>query len=292
MEPLLATFGLGPVLFWQGRCVRQRLTPQLPEPAGLRQGVVGSGLPLRLLIAGDSAAAGVGASTQDEALSGQLVGALAPHFNISWKLIAKTGHTTPEALASLEQAPAEPFDVAVISLGVNDLTEGCAIPTWLSHQARLVQLLKHKFQTRCILLSGLPPMRAFPALPQPLRWYLGMQATRFNAALSRWALGNGDAEFCPAIFPEDLRLMASDGFHPGAAAYSFWGRHLADRICRQMAAGAYAQRVSPAVAPEPIHRHAGVSDPPRPRVLVRRRTDSVQLRPLSFESLFQSQRSP
>lgn len=234
METLLATFGLGPVLFWQGRQVRRRLTPQLPEPVGLREGAAGAGLPLRLLIAGDSAAAGVGASTQDEALSGQLVGALAAYFNISWKLIAKTGFTTPEALACLERAPAEVFDIAVISLGVNDLTEGCAIPAWLGHQARLVKLLKDKFQTRCILLSGLPPMHVFPSLPQPLRWYLGMQAARFNTALKLWIGDSKDAVFSPALFPEDPKIMASDGFHPGAAAYSVWGRHLAERICKQI----------------------------------------------------------
>ena len=60
------TIGLGPVLLAQGHYVR-RVTPRLPEPEGLRQGVEGSGPPLRLLILGDSSAAGVGVATQAEA---------------------------------------------------------------------------------------------------------------------------------------------------------------------------------------------------------------------------------
>ncbi|MFX6190184.1 hypothetical protein ABTF51_19795, partial [Acinetobacter baumannii] len=46
---------LAPVLLAQGMHVRRRI-PRLPEAAGARAGAVGEGRPLRLLIAGDSAA--------------------------------------------------------------------------------------------------------------------------------------------------------------------------------------------------------------------------------------------
>ena len=51
---------LGPALWVQGKYVR-RVTPRLPEPPGPRSGHCGQGPQLRLLIAGDSAAARVGA---------------------------------------------------------------------------------------------------------------------------------------------------------------------------------------------------------------------------------------
>ena len=70
----LAAIGLAPVIIAQGLYVR-RVTPRLPEPEGERSGVNGAGPPLSLLILGDSAAAGVGVATQDQALSGQLVSA-------------------------------------------------------------------------------------------------------------------------------------------------------------------------------------------------------------------------
>src|SRR5689334_20066239 len=70
-----ASIALVPLLALQGRRVR-RVTPRLPEPPGPRAGLAGDGPPLRLLILGDSSAAGVGAPSQDEALSGRLVSEL------------------------------------------------------------------------------------------------------------------------------------------------------------------------------------------------------------------------
>ncbi len=59
MRHALVTAALAPLLLWQGRHVR-RVTPRLPEAAGPRAGTTGHGPPLRLLVLGDSAAAGVG----------------------------------------------------------------------------------------------------------------------------------------------------------------------------------------------------------------------------------------
>ena len=231
-----ATIGLGPMLLAQGRYVR-RVTPRLPEPPGQRQGVDGAGASLRLLILGDSAAAGVGVATQSEALSGQLVSALAPHFRVFWKLVAKTGFTAQEVVKQLETEPRERFDVAVTSTGVNDVTGGTRQGQWLAIQHQLVELLERKFQTRHILLSSIPPMHGFPALPQPLRWYLGKRAGRLNQVLRHWAEPRERCEFVRIDFPLRPELMASDGFHPGVAAYSMWASQLAAIIQRRFVSG-------------------------------------------------------
>lgn len=65
----ISTLFLLPVIVAQGVIVKQR-TPKLLEPIGERQGVVGFGQPLSLLILGDSATAGVGVEYQYQALSG------------------------------------------------------------------------------------------------------------------------------------------------------------------------------------------------------------------------------
>ena len=52
---------LAPLIVPQGLWVRATI-PLLQEPPGERQGTSGDGPPLRLLILGDSAAAGVGTS--------------------------------------------------------------------------------------------------------------------------------------------------------------------------------------------------------------------------------------
>jgi lysophospholipase L1-like esterase len=81
-----------------------------------------------------------------------------------------------------------------------------------------------------ILLSALPPMHRFPALPQPLRAYLGAQARRFNTALQDFAATQDDCIWVPLEMGTDVSLMASDGFHPGAAAYAAWAEHLASWV--------------------------------------------------------------
>jgi lysophospholipase L1-like esterase len=230
MRHALTTIVLGPVLLAQGRHVR-RTVRLLPEPEGLREGDSGSGPLLRLLIAGDSAAAGVGAPTQDEALSGHLVNSLAGSFRVQWKLLAYTGATTADMVRHLQQAPAAQFDVVVTSLGVNDVTGRRSLDDWRRQQGQLVALLQEKFAARQILLSGLPPMHRFPALPQPLRWYVGSRARDFDRALSRFVEGRAGCEFVALDYAMmDLAAMAADGFHPGPAVYRRWAQELARRI--------------------------------------------------------------
>jgi len=185
MRHLLATAALGPLLLVQGRHVRA-VTPRLPEPPGPRSGRVGEGPPLRLLVAGDSAAAGVGAASQDEALCGRLVAQLSGRRSLEWRLEARTGHTTADAHRHLADLPEDRFDVVVLSLGVNDVTGGVGRSRWMVRQAALADMLQARFAPRAVLFTALPPMHLFPALPQPLRWYLGARARDFNAALADW----------------------------------------------------------------------------------------------------------
>ena len=207
----------------------------LPEPPGPREGVNGEGAPLRLLILGDSAAAGVGAATQTDALSGQLVAAISPHFKVTWRLHARTGATTSAILRDLSIATAETCDVVVTSLGVNDLTAGRPRDVWLRHQTELITLLRSKFSTRLILLSGMPPMHHFPALPQPLRWYMGEGARRYNRGLRGLTADFDDCRVVSIDASREAELLAADsiaadGFHPGPAFYTIWAESIAAQI--------------------------------------------------------------
>lgn len=229
MGHLAATLALGPILFLQGRHVR-RVTPLLPEPPGPRFGTAGAGPDLRLLILGDSAAAGVGAETQDQALSGQLVSALAPHRCVHWRLVARTGAGTAQTLRHMERRRREHFDVVLTSLGVNDVTGNVRQDDWLADLETLIALLHSEYGASRVLLSALPPMHLFPALPQPLRWYLGAQARRFNRALAALADRTEGCAYLQPAFEQRAELMAADGFHPGPTLYRAWARHVADIV--------------------------------------------------------------
>lgn len=231
-----ATLALGPVLIAQAARVRRNVV-RIDEPPGARSGSEGAGTPLRLLIAGDSAAAGVGARTQGEALSGQLVAQLSPTFRVHWKLVAQTGQTVRDIIAQLHALSPQRFDVAVVSIGVNDTTGRTGSARWIERLATLIELLKSQFGVAHILLSSLPPMHVFPALPQPLRWYLGMRARQLNGMLQAIAEADARCEFLQIDFPFEQRFMAADGFHPAAPAYAAWAaiaaRAIHDRIGAQ-----------------------------------------------------------
>ena len=166
MHDQVLTAALAPVLIAQGRRVR-RAVPKLPEPPGERTGVRGRGEPLRVLIVGDSSAAGVGASHQQQALLGQLVATLSSRFRVQWTLFAKTGYTTACALRALDALDGQTFDVAMTVLGVNDVTSGMSRMTWIRQQTRLRHRLRTELGVAQLLVSGLPPMGGFPALPNP-----------------------------------------------------------------------------------------------------------------------------
>ncbi len=225
--PLLKTI-LGPVLLLQGLWVRLR-TPRLPEAEGPRRGCTGAGPRLRLLVVGDSSAAGVGVATQSQALMGQLIRALGGSYTVHYRLEARTGATTAEAIDSLARQGTETVDAVVTALGVNDLTAGRHLSAWLDDQKRLIAFLRARMQPRVIMLSSLPPVHRFPALPEPLRWYLGAGARAYNAALEELARREG-AVFLPLNFSMDVSLMATDGFHPGRGIYQGWAQRAAEGL--------------------------------------------------------------
>ncbi len=220
---------LSPLLICQGMYVR-RVTPKLPEADGPRSGEVGSGALLRLLVLGDSAAAGVGVRTQEEALSGYMVNGLKKKFRVAWRVEAQTGATTRSTIARLKRMTQEPFAAIAISLGVNDVTCGRRATTWLAELDELAGFLRYKFGAQRMLWTGLPPMHEFPALPQPLRWYLGARAKWFDRMLRGWAEAQPDCVFVAAPAGDCALMMAEDGFHPGPRMYEMWGAEMAKRI--------------------------------------------------------------
>ena len=229
MTHQLLTLALAPVLLLQGKSVR-RSTPKLPEPPGAREGEKGQGATLRLLIIGDSAAAGVGAEHQDDALLGQLIKLLSASFRVCWQLEAITGATTSSTLQRLKQQGQQDFDIVITSLGVNDVTSTISPKNWQRQQAIFRRVIVEKYQPSLIIISGLPPMGAFPALPNPLRWYLGRRAKLFNHILRQELIHSDKIKLLIKEGIPDTSGMASDGFHPGPPFYREWADNLAHVI--------------------------------------------------------------
>jgi lysophospholipase L1-like esterase len=234
MLDLAARLALAPLLAAQALHLRRHAL-RLPEAEGPRHGTcpdqpVGGRPALSLLIIGDSSAAGVGAPHQSQALAGQLVQRLAPHFTLSWRLEARTGATTRSTLQRLEAATPRPTDIIVTALGVNDATRMVPRPLWLAQQRRLLQRLTTLYTPRAIYMSGMPPLGAFPLLPQPLRWTLGRQALRYESGLSNLLQTTARAHHMPFDVTLSPEYIARDGLHPSPALYAVWAEKMASRI--------------------------------------------------------------
>jgi len=226
---------LGPVLLVQAWWLR-RTALRLPEAAGPRGGIEGNcghaTTPLRILVVGDSSAAGVGVSTQAEALAQPVAKQLASMTGrcVAWQLVARSGVNTSEALALLARSQLDPADYLITALGTNDVTSQRRPNQFLRDYALLADTLRRRTGAIGLVVTGLPPLRILPAASHPLRWYLGRYAIRLDRALRAWVEQERMARYVSlewAACPED---MAQDGFHPGPTQYRRWAELVTDQI--------------------------------------------------------------
>ncbi len=176
----------------------------------------------------------MGVTTQQDALAGQLVRELASDHRVIWRLLAETGHKAADVLAALNASPHNHYDVVLVSVGVNDVTGRTGNRQWLTALNELSDRLINGMSATRVIFTAIPPMHLFPALPQPLRWYLGIRAKQLNTLMenlcNNWNSGVGSLEYLCISFPLEPGFMASDGFHPGSDAYGMWAEHAAASI--------------------------------------------------------------
>ena len=238
---------LAPLLVAQAVATRKR-APLLPEAAGPREGRVGGGGDgaLRVLIAGDSSAAGVGVELQDQALAGYLSRALHRRARrpVDWMLRAKSGLTTRQVHELLRAEAAPPADVAVVVSGVNDVIDLVSPQRAIAHRAALADWLLAEHGVAHVLFTPLPPVHRFPLLPQPLRGVMGRDALAHNVALRQWAATRRDVSCVAIDLALEPRWMARDGFHPGEPVYRACGEAIAAHIAALPAEAPTARRRS------------------------------------------------
>lgn len=245
----VAKAALFPLLLAQALYVKRKAL-DLPEAAGAREGEVVPPkqrlrllAPLRVLVVGDSSAAGVGVGHQRDALATQLALSLADEMGrpVHWQLIARTGHTSIEALAHAREESGRVLkaDILVSALGVNDVVRQIPTSRTLEQLQQLHAWARETAGVRYWLHSGVPPMQQFPLLPAPLRWLLGRQADLLNQQLQQHLGDQRDRALrrIPVALRCDIAngLMAEDGFHPSAQGYAMWGEALGQFLARRWA---------------------------------------------------------
>ena len=129
-------------------------------------------------------------------------------------------------MALLGQLPALPFDVVVLSIGANDATGLCAPYKWAQWQQQLLLVIEERFAPGLLVHTAVPPMHACKALPQPLRWFMGIWANEMNRLLA--AILGGIPRSALLRHPASTTStgMAMDGIHPSASGYRLWAEGL------------------------------------------------------------------
>lgn len=234
---LALKLALAPLLVVQAMGTRRR-APVLPEAAGAREGALAtlagadaSSEPIRVLIAGDSSAAGVGVARQEQAFAGYFSRTLLRRAQraVHWRLLAKSGLTTRQVheLLRREVPGGGAADVAVVITGVNDVIDLVPPRRAVAHRAGLADWLLGAGGVRHVVFAPLPPVHRFPLLPQPLRRVMGDEARAHDDAMARWAATRTDVSHVPIDIDLGPQSMASDGFHPGEPVYRVCGETLA-----------------------------------------------------------------
>lgn len=215
-----------PFLLPQALTLRNR-TPRFEGAAAPNFGSVGCGIENKLLVFGDSIAAGVGATNFEKALAGRTAASLAENAAVSvrWRSVGYIGANCGQLLQQLENVePENDVDYLVLSVGVNDVTSLTTIDTWQQNLSRLLRRLNSLYDRPTIVLCGLPPFGRFPALPRPLRDSMQMRAYTIDESSRKVIKNLRNVYFAAMEFEPTPKKFAADGYHPSEAGYEEYGQ--------------------------------------------------------------------
>lgn len=224
-----ATVPLLPFVRAQGQRVREAL-PRVAGASGPCTGEVeGAGLPIRLLVFGESTAASVGAPTHEEGLAGQVARTCAERTDrsVHWRAHGQRGVTARAAYDELlPTLPRASFHAAVVALGVNDVIQLHSPLRWRRDLGRLVANLRARTDHPPVIVAGMPPIGLFPALPEPLRSVLAWRGRLLDRAAQHFASSTQTVTYVAAPIPGDREAFCADGVHPAPPGYALWGASL------------------------------------------------------------------
>lgn len=190
---------------------------------------------LRLAIVGESTAAGYGAPTHETSIAGHLAKALRERTGreVSWRVHARGGATARRVSTALVPRLSDdgwtPTHVVVL-IGINDLRLTWRPGTWNRSVAELLTTIGRRCPDARVVVSGLPDLRAIPALPRSLVPVLVMKAKRMAACTQAAAAAAGAHYVAVEHLPLPAEFFSPDGLHPGPDGYARWASVLAPAL--------------------------------------------------------------
>ncbi|MDQ0279613.1 lysophospholipase L1-like esterase [Arthrobacter silviterrae] len=224
-----ATVGALAVVFrTEGRMAQEAVGHRLGDRGPDADGMYRSdwGRPVRLVMAGDSVADSLGATTAAATLGANLAVALSDHAHraVELRTIATVGAQTATLDSQLDTL-AGTFrpDITVIIVGGNDLTNHVPLVDSIKALKDFVARLRGLGGE--VVVGTCPDFDTLPSLPSPLREVGGQLSRRLAGAQFKAAKAAGAH---PVLLGRAVRqiflvephdMFAIDGFHPSSLGY-------------------------------------------------------------------------
>src|SRR4051794_36455107 len=212
----------------EARAARRRVearTSKQDPPSG--DGVYGRGRgkPIVFAVLGDSSAVGLGVERSSETPGVLLAAALAELAERPVRLVglAVSGAESRDLDAQVEKALLERPDLALIMIGVNDVTTLTRPSVSVRHLADAVSRLTG---TGCQVVVGTcPDLGTIRPIAQPLRllacrWSRQLAAAQTIAVVQAGGRTVSLGSLLGPSFASDRTLFSADEFHPSAAGYT------------------------------------------------------------------------
>lgn len=240
----LISWILVPVAALMGLGVR-KTAPRLQPPAGRLKGQIGTGAAeIRLLIIGDSSAAGVGADRIEDTLGPQLAATLyqATGKVVSWRSAgansAIAAQVRDHVIPNIEERD---FTHVVVTVGTNDAKNFVSRSAFKKGFGGLLYAAHARWPDAKVYWSPVVAMADVPALPPSLKFILGLRVSIINGVGVQLCR----ERYATAVDPlpvEQPGGFAIDGFHANALGYKHWAQHLARFMLDEAPAPSSSQR--------------------------------------------------
>lgn len=226
---LVVTAGAREVLRRQAAEARRRIGKPLGEDAIDADRVWGAsraGIPVELLLLGDSIAAGLGAERRKDVLGARIAKGLGMRTArpVRLRTAAVVGSESRALADQLDTLPADyRADVAVIVVGGNDVTHRTRVDEAADHLRAAIERL-HARGT-AVVVGTCPDLGALRPVPQPLRALASRMSRRLARIQARVADQTGARSVSlrrtvgPMFVSQPDEMFSLDRFHPSALGY-------------------------------------------------------------------------
>ena len=223
-----ALLPFAPFLYLQGQYVRRKVG-RLPDAKGETFGKTGMEKDsVKLLIIGESTAAGVGARTHETGLAGNFARFLSAKLgkSVEWQVIGRSGITVKETIHELvPKIPDEKFDYILLALCGNEVLKLRSPRTFRRDMKKLIEILENKHEGATFFITNAPAVRLSPILPFPIKPILGQLSAMHDANAQEFTAKMERVFYFhqPTEVPADF---FADGLHPSEKGYEVWSKNM------------------------------------------------------------------